>query len=309
MLRHLPYFMAAAEEQHFQRAAARMNITQSALSRRIRDLEQHLGGAALFVRLPRGVELTEAGRSLLEDARRILGEVEEARKRTARIAQGDEGRLEVGYNVGVLRHAFLRDALQAFRRRFPKVSLKLRSLSTTEQLARLRTGEIDAGLLYHEVVDPPFEFRDLYVDDFVLALPKTHRLAAARQLQLRDLRDEDFIWFTKSPALHIADRMLAACEASGFTPRVSIDSPTSEATLRLVASGMGIGFVPRSMQGEEAEQVVLRPLARFSQPIRLQLVWRRENPSAALPSFVKALLAAPRPRGTAGSRRRGSLAA
>src|ERR1700761_2347279 len=129
MIRHLPYFVVVAEEQHFQRAAQRLNVAQPALSRRIRNLEQELGGVPLFVRMPRGVRLTPSGEALLEDARRILAAADKARDRAQSIMKGDVGALRVGCSAGALRHEGIGDLLSAFRSAFPGIRLEAALLS------------------------------------------------------------------------------------------------------------------------------------------------------------------------------------
>src|ERR1700693_4341231 len=121
-LRHLRYFVALGEEQHYGRAAHRLRVAQPALSRQTQDLEKELG-FPLFERLPRGVKLNAAGKLFLEDARRILREVEEAKLRAEQVAKGKTGTLRIGIATAVSWHGVVANTFTSFRRRQPDVSL------------------------------------------------------------------------------------------------------------------------------------------------------------------------------------------
>ncbi len=123
-LRHFRYFISVGEEQHFGRAAARLRVAQPALSRQIQDLEREMG-FLLFDRLPRGVRLNEAGKLFLTDARRILQDVEEAKRRAERIALGKAGTLRIGIAMALSWHGMVVASFREFRRRQPDIRSKL----------------------------------------------------------------------------------------------------------------------------------------------------------------------------------------
>ncbi len=273
MLRHLPYFIAVAEEENFQRAAARLKIAQPALTRRIQELERKLG-ARLFDRLPRGVRLNEAGRVLRDDGKRVLEEFDRACQRAARAGAGEIGRLRLGYNDVALKFPVVASALREFRARYPDVELRLMPMPSEAQRAGLRAGSIDAGLFYME----PEEVAGLagftlIEDDFLLALPRGHRLADRGDLCLADLTEERFIWPSRTEGRVLYDRMIAACRERGFSPNIEMEILTADNTLSVVASGIAVGFVPLSQLGAEPDGVVLRKVADFSVPMRLDLAW------------------------------------
>src|SRR6202047_2144435 len=132
-LRHLRYFVAIGEEQHYGRGAERLGIAQPALSRQIQDLEKELG-FALFDRLPRGVKLSAAGKLFLSDARRILQEVEEAKLRAERVAKGKAGTLRVGFMVTISWHGVVPDSFRRFRRQPPAAELELHPMLSLQQI-------------------------------------------------------------------------------------------------------------------------------------------------------------------------------
>src|SRR6476619_1898044 len=143
-LRHLRYFIAVGEEQHFGRAANRLHVVQPALSRQIRDLERELG-FLLFERLPRGVRLTAAGKLLLNDARRILQDVDEAKRRAEQIALGKAGTLRIGIAMALSWHGMVVESFREFRRRQPDAELVLHHLISIHQIEAVLSSRLDAG--------------------------------------------------------------------------------------------------------------------------------------------------------------------
>jgi DNA-binding transcriptional LysR family regulator len=286
LIRHFPVFLAAAEEEHFHRAAKRLGIAQSAVSRRISQLEEDLGGVQLFERLPRGVRLTPSGRLFLRDVQAIMAQVEKARKRATESAVGAPGALNVGYNQAVPRHRFLAESFQRFRQEHRSASLNLHPTDAVTQVSALASGDLDAAFLYGVNEDADVACLEVFTEDFLLALPKGHRLAEAPRIALHDLVDEDFIWFRKSAGVSLHEMLLNVCEQQDFQPRIAIEGHTSESIFQFVSSGMGIGFIPRSQQGAEPAGIVLRRVTGFSAPFPLRLVWRRNNASLLLAAFI-----------------------
>src|SRR4249920_2922766 len=138
-LRHLRYFVAVGDEQHYGRAAQRLRVAQPALSRQIQDLEDEVG-FKLFERLPRGVKLSAAGKLFLEDARRILQQVNEAAARAARVARGQSGTLRIGFTENASWHGVVPDALRVFRQRHPDAELQLYPAGSVDQIEEIRSG-------------------------------------------------------------------------------------------------------------------------------------------------------------------------
>src|SRR6202043_1028445 len=196
-LRHLRYFVAVGEDQHYGRAAERLGIAQPALSRQIQDLENELG-FMLFERLPRGVRLNAAGKLYLSDARRILQDVDEAKRRAERVALGKAGTLRVGIATAVSWHGLVVDSFREFRRRQPDVELELHHLLSVHQIEAILSGRLDAG--FAASLTP--SHKDLAHWEFVqdrmlLAVPKGHPLTKREGIRLRDLRDMPFVWFPR----------------------------------------------------------------------------------------------------------------
>src|SRR5215217_17341 len=187
-LRHLRYFVAVAEELHFGRAAARLRIAQPPLSRQIRDLEREIG-AALFERVPRGVELTPAGRAFLPEARLTLSQAERAKRTAQRAALGETGRLRVGFVEAATHSGILPDVLSFFRAHLPSIGLSLFELDPLRQAEAFQDGRIDVGILHNPPLDAARWLRvePIHTEPVILALPKAHGLAHRTRLTLASL--------------------------------------------------------------------------------------------------------------------------
>src|SRR3954469_15451673 len=173
-LRHLRYFVAVAEELHFGRAARRLGITQPPLSLQIQRLEAELG-VGLFERTKRRVQLTPAGRTLLEESRNVIAEFSGALDATRRAALGETGSLTVAFAASVM-FLSLPKIIRRFREQFPGVRLELPELSTGLQIAALRTGDIDVGFLRESPTDDAILTETVMRERLVLALSKRHEL-------------------------------------------------------------------------------------------------------------------------------------
>jgi DNA-binding transcriptional LysR family regulator len=297
ILKHLPAFLAVAEEGSLLAAAARLNIAQSALSRRIRLLEHEIGGAALFAREARGMRLLPAGEALLAEAQVILAAAERGRARAMAVAGGSAGTVVVGFAEVVARRPGMLGALNGFAAAHPTVELQLRPLLSEEQREELAAGGIDAGILYH----PPeedlaaalstggkrFAAASLLTDRYLLAVPAGHALATQRRVVLTDLGDEPIVWASHKKNPRLYDRLLHACEARGYSPRIVMETPTSDITMSVVDRGMGIGFVPESLAGHAPAGVAFVRPADFDVAMRLSLAWRTA-PDGELPAALAA---------------------
>ena len=173
-LRHLRYFVAVGEEQHYSRGAQRLRVAQPALSRQIQDLEAELG-FKLFDRLSRGVKLSTPGKLFLEEARRILQQVDEATKRVQRVASGQSGTMRVGFIESMSWHGVVPDAFRQFREQQPDAELQIRPQSSLEQIQAVRSGQLDAGFLFTIAnIDRELAQLDIERVNLMLAVPKGH---------------------------------------------------------------------------------------------------------------------------------------
>jgi DNA-binding transcriptional LysR family regulator len=286
-LRHLRYFVAVGEEQHYGRAAQRLSIAQPALSRQIQSLEREIG-FELFERLPRGVRITAAGKLFLDDARRILKEVGDATSRAKRIASGQSGTLRIGFVQSMSWHGIVPDSFRHFRELQPDPELQLKPASSSDQLTAIHSGSLDAGFVFA----PPTADRDLaelqigFVN-IVLALPAGHALTKLEKLRLRDLIDTPFVWFPRRVSPAFFDHLMAKCSRGGLTaPRVIQEAADEVVILSLVACRVGVAFVSNASRWRLPPGVELRPVTDLDARVPFALVWRKDNNSPILAKFT-----------------------
>jgi DNA-binding transcriptional LysR family regulator len=278
-----------AEEQHFQRAAQRLNLAQSALSRRMRDLERDLGNVPLFRRTGRGVCLTPSGEALLLDARRILAQIEETKERTIAVMNGEAGVIRLGYTVGTLRHRFLQGLINASRVALPAFDFHA-SLVTAEQLVQhLRGGELQAGVIYGGLLEADLASLDVATEKYHLAIPSGHALARLPTVRFQQVLEQDLIWYSRAfePAMHA--HFIEAFRARGAIPKIIAESPTADTTLRWVALGVGLAFVPQYEQAWTPPGVTFKAVEDFTLAMSFRLVWMRQIESAILPRLIQAM--------------------
>ncbi len=220
-LRHLRYFVAVGEEQHYGRSAQRLRVAQPALSRQIQDLEDELG-FKLFDRLPRGVKISAAGKSFLEDARRILQQVNEATTRARRVARGQSGTLRVGFTENASWHGVVPESFRKFRQEQPDAELQVNPLTSLEQVEAVRSGRLDVGFVFNmPKTDRELEQVSVASHNIALAAPKGHPLQKLKKLRLRDLGDAPFVWFPRRESPAFYDRLMHECFRAGLkSPRI-----------------------------------------------------------------------------------------
>lgn len=288
-LRLLRQFVAVAEELHFRRAAARLSISQPPLTAAIKRLEAEVG-ATLIERGQKTVRLTAAGAVLLEEARRLLMQADEALTATRDAAAGRSGRVRLGY-VGSAMYGRLPRTIRAFRRTHPGVRLDLREMTTAAQLMALRAGSLDLGVVIPPLPDDgglvltPFD-----TDRLAIALPAAHRLARAAKVSVAELAQEPFISWPRDEGRGFHDRANRLCAAAGFVPLVVQEAQGMHAILSLVAVEVGVAIAPASMAQLRPEEVVFRPIEEDSATFALVLC-RSEAQSTPVTSALEAALA------------------
>jgi len=241
-LRHLRYFLAVAETLHFSKAAQNIGIAQPPLSQQIKRLEQLLGHR-LFDRTTRGVKLTLAGQLLAERARSTLEKVQDDLAQVRRLGRGEEGTLTVGFSGSVM-FTELPVAIESYRRRYPKVELRLRELATSAQIAALLNGTLDLAFMRDGDPTQGIQIKTWLEERYIAVLPEAHELAANRRLRIRDLQQEHFVLFARRMGPMAFDRTIACCERNGFRPNIVQEATQWPTIVRLVAAGIGVSLAP-----------------------------------------------------------------
>lgn len=284
-LRHLRYFLAVAEELHFGQAAKRLHMAQPPLSQQIRQLERILGHA-LFVRTSRSVELTPAGEILVERARRTLSKVEEDMEAVRSVGRGEKGSLTVGF-VGSAMLTRLPAVLGRYRLLYPKVQLKLHEFHTQLLVDALRNGMVEVGLARDAGEEDWLRVEPVFVEPFILVVPKAHRLARQKTVAWAELKSEPFVFFERTAGQQAWDRTVENCERHGFQPNVVQEAPQWLTVLRLVGAGLGVTIAPTSVEGIAAPDVVCRTLTPPGGATNLDLVYRKDASSPLVEGFCR----------------------
>lgn len=244
--RRMRSFVTLAEELHFGRAASRCNMTQSALSQQIRQLENDLE-AELFYRTKRYVALTRAGEALLPEARKILQNMDDAIYLARQVSNGIEGRLTVGATAPSL-FIMVPELVRQFRQIMPGIQVMVREMTTTEQEFALRNGDIDVGICHPPLDDSTIVLTTLSALPFDIVMARSNPLASKRRLQLKDLANEHFIVFARNIAPNMYDGVIATCKDAGFSPKVILEASPAQSIVGMAACGVGIGFVASTLQ-------------------------------------------------------------
>lgn len=282
-LRHMRHFVAVAEELHFGRAAARLNMAQPPLSQSIRRLEDGIG-FALLERSSRRVALTPAGRIFLEEAKRTLAQAEATLRLSRQVASDELAELTLGF-VSAAVYELLPRALRSFRQRVPKVQIRLEEQPSDVQAEMLQNGAIDLGLLHPPLKDAEgLELQIVHRDPFVAAVPVDSPFAGVERLALADLAEQDLILFPYRLGPNLYRSILAACRQAGFAPRIVQEARLMHTILSLVAAGMGVSLVPEGARTMRISGVAFVPLAGLPEDLawELAMAWRRNDRRRAL---------------------------
>ncbi|BET69086.1 LysR family transcriptional regulator [Opitutales bacterium ASA1] len=288
LLRSLATVLA---EGSLNKAAVRLGMAQSSLTRQMQALEHEIGGR-LLERTSSGVAATAAGQALAARLDEVLGALDDALAEARRLARGQQSILRVGYLLSAAR-TYLNPALAEMRRAHPEVKVKLFDLSPGEQIDGLRRGEIDVGLIGQsgKVLESEFYSKRLALLPLVVALSETHPLAAREKLRLADLKGENFVG---APEYHVPgnDRWIAQlCRRAGFRPRFAQESDSLMHGLSLVVSEGAVAVLPEFAVDMQAPGIVMRPLGDAFAKFEFLVVWQRGKVTAPTRALIDALAA------------------
>ncbi|WP_405658721.1 LysR substrate-binding domain-containing protein [Streptomyces sp. NBC_01166] len=290
-LRQLRYFIAVAEAEHVGRAAEHLHISQSPLSRQIAQLEKSLG-LTLFERTQQRIRLTADGRVFLTEARALLRHADRLENLGRRLGRGEEGGLCIGYVSDAMHTGVLPAALRTLQQERPGIHVALYSLTPEEQFVGLRQRSLDIALVQQPPAedDPDLLAAPLLEDPLLLALPANHALAGRRDITAHDLDGLPWVAVSTSHEPAARDAFVAACAASGFTPDIRLDAPDPLTALGLVASGLGLALIQKSMIHGTTEGVEVRELPWHQASVYLWAAWHRTDLRPVVASFRETVL-------------------
>jgi DNA-binding transcriptional LysR family regulator len=284
-LRHLVYFREVARQLHFRKAAEALAVAQPALSRAVAQLEAALN-VDLLNRNRRGVELTPAGRLLLERIEPLLRNIAALPLELNALSSGQVGHIRVAF-TGLAMATVLPVILREFNQRFPGVRVELNESPTSAQLAALQNGQLGCGFFHPDAPTPGLHTRLLLRERNGVLLPANHSLAERSKLQLRDLAEMPFVLFPREHNPGYYDRILAAFGKAGVTPRIAEEVWPRANAVGLVRAGLGATFMTPSEAQHLPPEVVFHPLEGPTPESRLVIGWRKTPaPDAALEAFL-----------------------
>ncbi len=289
-LRHLRYFVAVAEELHFGRAAARLNISQPPLSQQIQALE-HQVGARLLARTNRSVGLTAAGRQFLADSRQILGLMDEAAARAERLHHGETGELRLGFTSSAPFIRAISHTLSTFRRLSPDVHIQTREINTREQIVPLSEGSLDLGLMRNTQLPDTLAWQQVLREPLLAMIHRDHPLAAKAVVSLTELAQEPFVFFDPRVGTGLYDDILGLLRRYGVTPVITQEVGEAMTIIGLVAAGLGVSILPASFKRLQLNEMRWVAIAEPDAVSEMWLVWSKHHElSAAAQRFKKLLI-------------------
>lgn len=285
-LRDMRHFLAVAEEGHMGRAAARLHLSQPPLTRHIQALEEKIG-VPLFMRTPKGMQLTDAGRTLLEETPNLLALAQQALERTRLAGQGLIGQLDVGlFGSGVL--DVIPRILARFHQERPEVKIVLHNLTKDAQLQALRERRITVGFNRLVPEEAGISVETVLREPMVVAVAASHPLAVRPSLRLPDLDGVPLILYPNVPMRGLAQEVADAFRAEGVPLRVEQEVEDVLTAVALVSAGFGAAITTQSATNLRLPGVVFRPLhsARLKE-LELSCLYRSGDTSPALRAFLE----------------------
>lgn len=288
-LSQLRCFVAVAEELHFSRAAERLNMTQSPLSRQIRLLEHHVG-TQLVDRTSRSVRLTAAGKSFFPEAARILRMAEEAASAARRVAKGEEGALAIGFTAS-FGYALVPDFVRRLRDLSPGISLTLKELVTDAQLDALGSGQLDIGLMRPHAERGELQTETLGSESLMLAFPQREEREWPEKPTLACLQGKPFLMYSPHEARYFHQLLQDCFERAGIMPDIVEYLGQIHTMMALVNSGIGVALIPEAASRLQFEGIALRRLeSEPARPVEMVYAYRRDNDNPVLDIFRQQIL-------------------
>ncbi|WP_438433041.1 LysR family transcriptional regulator [Gorillibacterium sp. sgz500922] len=291
--RQLNYAVRIAAEKNFSRAAEKLHIAQPSLSQQLSKLEKEIG-VLLFQRSTNSVELTHAGEVFVEKAQSILDQVNQLAREMEDISQMKKGRLTIG-SLPITGAHILPLVLPVFRKSYPGIELTLAEDNTARVEKFTSSGQTDIAILTLPVEEPTLDYTPLIREELWLAVPHAHPLAnrpGREPVDIAELKDEPFILLKMGQAFRKIS--LELCHNAGFEPNIVFESSNIETVQSLVATGMGIAFIPAMIARDPSIPYTPAYLPLKGRPNRtLVLAYRKGRyRSQAVQAFIDVTLAA-----------------
>lgn len=286
-VRDFEYFLVLAQVLHFKKAALHLNITQSALSQKIRRLESLLG-KELFIRTSRKVALSKAGKLFRKEAQIIVNQIYHSMERWTLSTDGIEGLLRIGFVGSAMRH-YLPPILQTFISTHPNIKFYLDDASNQYQIDNLENNNLDIGFIRSANVPAFMTIKSVYEECFSVVLPKSHPVTKRNFRDMSVFSEESFILWPSQASEMYFQKILDICRDAGFSPNISHRALHGPSIFKLVESGLGVSIVPSSLKDEKNYQIRFIDLVDIPQRTELFAVWNSDHSNEALDYLLELL--------------------
>ncbi len=272
------------EELHFTRAADRLFISQPALSKQIKELEEELG-FVLLDRDNRNVRLTRAGEYLMQQAIYLEDKLADVIRNVRHIGRGEQGELKIGF-VGSAMHSVIPGALVKLNQRFPGIHTSLQEEGNRALIEAILRDRLDAGFVRTEHFSEDLSHKMVWEEHFVLVVAEDHWLTSRKLQDIAQLRDEKFILFGSGYSQDYYDLILSIFSDHDIKPIISHRSVHAMSIFRLVESKLGVAIVPQSLTTGFNLKIRMVPLDKIRQKTRLHLIWKKGSSDGLLTNFI-----------------------
>ncbi|MEH6712775.1 MAG: LysR family transcriptional regulator [Paraglaciecola polaris] len=289
-IKALNSFITVAKHKSFSNAARELHTVQPAISRHISALEAELG-VTLFNRNSRDVAITQAGEQLLKDATAILTLTEHAKTQVKRAHDGKVGTLNIAHLSSACL-AFMATLVRTYKYQFPQVHVTLFEMTATEQIDALKNERIDVAFSrpLPKSISDEFIGHNIYIDKLVAIVNQSHEFAGKSNIDLTQLKNEQFIIFNRSEAIGLFDETIILCKQAGFSPNIISQPRHMQTLVTEVAASLGIAIAPNCVRKLYSEGCHFMDLDNVSTQIPVQIQYKKNNNNATVNAFVNIAL-------------------
>lgn len=273
-----------SEELHYRKAAEKLFISQSALSKQIIQLEDLLE-TQLFIRDKKKVSLSDAGKFFKTSSVLLLNDCNQMLDQVRKIGSGNTGEIRIGF-VGSAMQNVIPELLLKARDLYPNILFQLDEMANGDQISKLEKGELDIGFVRVNTLPPALIMKPVFTDTFSLVLPQSFKGNSLSEISNAQLNDAHFILFDASYSPFYYDTVMSICQSMKFTPKVTHKSVHASTIFRLIENNMGISIVPTSLLLGFDLNIKHIPLTRIKQRAILSIAWHKRNLNPSLKKIL-----------------------
>ncbi|MCF6094037.1 LysR family transcriptional regulator [Microaerobacter geothermalis] len=274
-IRHLEYFSEVAKHLSFTKAASALHVSQPSISKAIKSLEAELG-VPLFYRSSKQLELTDAGKAVLVNAKNVLEVFHNLTSELNDVMELKKGEIRIGIPP-IVGAAFFSKLISQFKEVYPLVEITLEEAGTKVIKQEVENGSLDIGLICSvPIQSDSFEFKKLLIDPLMLIVHREHVLASRRIIHYSDLQNESFILYRKDFSLY--DRIIEECAKNGFQPNVVCETSQKDLMIELVEAKLGVALLPGKIcEKISSGKIIALPMYQSKVNLELGMIWKKNK--------------------------------